>query len=142
MSVPRIHIVTLGVGDLSRSRRFYEAWGWKASSVSNENIVFLKGGAGVLALYGRDALAEDALAEDLPTGFSAVTLARNAGSKEEVDAWFATALAAGARELKTPQEAFWGGYSGYLADPDGHLWELAFNPYFVFDDHGNLALPD
>lgn len=142
MSVPRIHIVTLGVGDLSRSRQFYEAWGWKASSVSNENIVFLKGGAGVLALYGRDALAEDALAEDLPTGFSAVTLARNAGSKEEVDTWFATALSAGARELKTPQEAFWGGYSGYLADPDGHLWELAFNPYFVFDDHGNLALPD
>jgi len=142
MSVPRIHIVTLGVGDLSRSRRFYEAWGWKASSVSNENIVFLKGGAGVLALYGRDALAEDALAEDLPTGFSAITMARNASSKEEVDAWFATALAAGARELKTPQEAFWGGYSGYLADPDGHLWELAFNPYFVFDDHGNLALPD
>lgn len=142
MSVPRIHIVTLGVGDLSRSRQFYEAWGWKASSVSNENIVFLKGGAGVLALYGRDALAEDALAEDLPTGFSAVTLARNASSKEEVDAWFATALAAGARELKTPQEAFWGGYSGYLADPDGHLWELAFNPYFVFDEHGNLALPD
>ena len=142
MSVPRIHIVTLGVGDLSRSRRFYEAWGWKASSVSNENIVFLKGGAWVLALYGRDALAEDALAEDLPTGFSAITLARNASSKEEVDAWFATALAAGARELKTPQEAFWGGYSGYLADPDGHLWELAFNPYFVFDDHGNLALPD
>lgn len=142
MSVPRIHIVTLGVGDLSRSRQFYEAWGWKASSVSNENIVFLKGAAGVLALYGRDALAEDALAEDLPTGFSAVTLARNAGSKEEVDTWFATALAAGARELKTPQEAFWGGYSGYLADPDGHLWELAFNPYFVFDEHGNLALPD
>ena len=142
MSVPRIHIVTLGVGDLSRSRQFYEAWGWKASSVSNENIVFLKGGAGVLALYGREALAEDALAEDLPTGFSAVTLARNASSKEEVDAWYATALAAGARELKTPQEAFWGGYSGYLADPDGHLWELAFNPYFVFDDHGNLALPD
>jgi uncharacterized glyoxalase superfamily protein PhnB len=142
MSVPRIHIVTLGVGDLSRSRQFYEAWGWKASSVSNENIVFLKGAAGVLALYGREALAEDALAEDLPTGFSAVTLARNASSKEEVDAWYATALAAGARELKTPQEAFWGGYSGYLADPDGHLWELAFNPYFVFDGHGNLALPD
>ena len=115
---------------------------WKASSASNESIVFLKGGAGVLALYGREALAEDALAEDLPTGFAAITLARNASSKEEVDAWFATALAAGARELKTPQEAFWGGYSGYLADPDGHLWEFAFNPYFVFDDHGNLALPD
>jgi len=142
VSTPRIHIVTLGVSDLPRSRQFYEAWGWKASSASNENIVFLKGGAGVLALYNRDALAEDALAEDLPTGFSAVTLARNASSKEEVDRWFATALTAGARELKTPQEAFWGGYSGYLADPDGHLWEFAFNPYFVFDEHGNLALPD
>ncbi|AIF45768.1 VOC family protein [Dyella japonica] len=142
MSAPRIHIVTLGVSDLPQSRRFYEAWGWRASSASNENIVFLKGGAAVLALYGRDALAEDALAEDLPTGFPAVTLARNASSKEEVDRWFAAALAAGARELKTPQEAFWGGYSGYLADPDGHLWEFAFNPYFVFDEHGNLALPD
>lgn len=142
MSAPRIHIVTLGVSDLPRSRQFYEACGWTASSASNENIVFLKGGAGVLALYGRDALAEDALAEDLPTGFAGVTLARNASSKEEVDHWFAAALAAGARELKTPQEAFWGGYSGYLADPDGHLWEFAFNPYFVFDEHGNLALPD
>jgi len=142
VSAPRIHIVTLGVADLPRSRRFYEAWGFKASSASNENIAFLKGGAVVLALYGRAALAEDALAEDLPTGFAAVTLARNAASKDEVDQWFAAALAAGARELKTPQEAFWGGYSGYLADPDGHLWEFAFNPYFVFDEHGNLALPD
>lgn len=142
MSAPRIHIVTLGVSDLARSRQFYQAWGWTASSASNENIVFLKGGAGVLALYGREALAEDALAEDLPCGFAGVTLARNASSMEEVDAWFATALAAGARELKTPQQAFWGGYSGYLADPDGHLWEFAFNPYFVFDEHGNLALPD
>lgn len=142
MSASHIHIVTLGVTDLPRSRRFYEAWGFKASSASNENIAFLKGGAVVLALYGRAALAEDALAEDLPTGFAAVTLARNAASKDEVDQWFAAALAAGARELKTPQEAFWGGYSGYLAGPDGHLWEFAFNPYFVFDEHGNLALPD
>lgn len=142
MSAPQIHIVTLGVNDLARSRQFYEAWGWKASSASNDNIVFLKGSTGVLALYSREALAEDALSEDLPTGFSAVTLARNATSKDEVDQWFAAALAAGARELKTPQEAFWGGYSGYLADPDGHLWEFAFNPYFVFDGHGNLALPD
>ncbi|WP_267225248.1 VOC family protein [Dyella silvae] len=142
MTAPRIHIVTLGVSDLTRSRQFYEAWGWKASSASNENIVFLKGGAVVLALYSRDALADDALAEDLPTGFAAITLARNADSKAEVDAWFAVAIAAGARELKAPQEAFWGGYSGYLTDPDGHLWEFAFNPYFMFDDHGNLALPD
>ena len=142
MTTPRIHIVTLGVSDLSRARYFYEALGWKTSSASNENIVFLKGGAGVLALYGRAALAEDALTEDLPSGFAGVTLARNASSKAEVDAWFAAAEAAGARAIKPPQEAFWGGYSSYIADPDGHVWEFAFNPYFVFDDHGNLALPD
>ncbi|WP_243042234.1 VOC family protein [Dyella sedimenti] len=142
MTTPRIHIVTLGVGDLPRARRFYEALGWRASSTSNEAIVFLKGAGGVLALYGRAALAEDALAEDLPTGFAAVTLARNAHSREEVDAWFATAVAAGAHAMKPPQEVFWGGYSGYVADPDGHLWEFAFNPYFVFDEQGNLALPD
>lgn len=142
MTAPRIHIVTLGVSDLPRAKCFYEALGWKASSASNENIVFLKGGAGVLALYGRAALAEDALAEDRPAGFAGVTLARNACSQAEVNAWFAAAVAAGARAIKPPQEVFWGGYSGYIADPDGHLWEFAFNPYFVFDDHGNLALPD
>jgi catechol 2,3-dioxygenase-like lactoylglutathione lyase family enzyme len=135
MKAPRIHIVTLGVSDLSRARHFYEALGWRASSASNENIVFLKGGAGVLALYGRAA-------QDLPCGFAGVSLARNASSKAEVDAWFNAAAAAGARAVKPPQEVFWGGYSGYIADPDGHLWEFAFNPYFVFDDHGNLALPD
>jgi catechol 2,3-dioxygenase-like lactoylglutathione lyase family enzyme len=142
MTPPRIHIVTLGVSDLPASRRFYEALGWKASSASNEHIVFLKGASGVLALYGRAALAEDAQVENQPAGFAGVTLARNAGSKAEVDAWFTAAVAAGARAVKPPQEAFWGGYSSYIADPDGHLWEFAFNPYFVFDEHGNLALPD
>lgn len=142
MTSPRIHIVTLGVSDLPRARRFYEALGWRASAASNENIVFLKGGSGVLALYGRAALAEDAQCEDSPTGFAAVTLARNATAKSEVDAWYAAALAAGARAIKPPQEVFWGGYSAYIADPDGHLWEFAFNPFFVFDEHGNLALPD
>ncbi len=142
MTTPRIHIVTLGVSDLARARHFYETLGWKASSASNDSIAFLKGGTGVLALYGRAALAEDALAADQPTGFAAITLARNASSREEVDAWFAAAVAAGARAIKSPQEVFWGGYSGYIADPDGHLWEFAFNPFFVFDEHGNLSLPD
>ncbi|WP_445145784.1 VOC family protein [Dyella sp. Tek66A03] len=142
MSIPRIHIVTLGVSDPARSRRFYETLGWKASSASNEGIVFLKGGAGVLALYGRQALAEDAQVDDQPTGFAAVSLARNASSKAEVDEWFDAAVTAGASAIKSPQEVFWGGYSGYVADPDGHLWEFAFNPYFVFDEQGNLALPD
>lgn len=142
MTAPRIHIVTLGVDDLPRAHRFYEALGWQASAASNENIVFLKGGACVLALYGRHALAEDAHAENTPAGFAGVTLARNATSPAEVDAWYTAAVAAGARAVKPPQEVFWGGYSGYIADPDGHLWEFAFNPYFVFDEHGNLALPD
>jgi catechol 2,3-dioxygenase-like lactoylglutathione lyase family enzyme len=142
MTSPRIHIVTLGVSDLQASRRFYQALGWKLSSAGNKHIVFLKGATGVLALYGRAALADDALADDQPTGFAAITLARNARSKAEVDSWFAEAVAAGARTVKPPQEAFWGGYSSYIADPDGHLWEFAFNPYFVFDEHGNLALPD
>ena len=142
MSVPRIHIVTLGVNDLARSRRFYETLGWKASSASNEGIVFLKGGSGVLALYGRQALAEDAQVDDQPSGFAAISLARNAGSKAEVDEWFSAATNAGATAIKSPQEVFWGGYSGYIADPDGHIWEFAFNPYFVFDAQGNLALPD
>lgn len=142
MTAPQIHLVTLGVSDLAQARRFYQALGWKASSASNESIVFLKGSGAVLALYGRAALAEDAMAEDLPCGFAAVTLARNATSREEVDAWYAAAIAAGARPMKAPQEAFWGGYSSYIADPDGHLWEFAFNPYFVFDESGNLALPD
>jgi catechol 2,3-dioxygenase-like lactoylglutathione lyase family enzyme len=142
MTTPRIHIVTLGVDDLPRARRFYETLGWHASSTSNENICFLKGGAAVLALYGRAALAEDAQCEDRPSGFAAVTLARNAASKDEVDTWYSAALQAGARAIKPPQEVFWGGYSGYIADPDGHLWEFAFNPFLVFDEHGNLALPD
>ena len=142
MSTPRIHIVTLGVRDLACARGFYETLGWKASSASNEGIVFLKGAAGVLALYGRQALAEDAQVEDQPTGFGAISLARNAGSKAEVDQWFNAAVNAGATAIKSPQEVFWGGYSGYLADPDGHLWEFAFNPFFMFDEQGNLALPD
>src|SRR5215469_2543060 len=97
MTAPRIHIVTLGVSDLARSWRFYQALGWETSPASNENIVFLKGGSTVLALYSRSALAEDALTKDTPTGFAAVTLARNASSRAEVDEWYAQALAAGAR---------------------------------------------
>lgn len=142
MTMARMNIVTLGVSDLARSRAFYEALGWKTSSASQESIVFLKGSNIVLALFGRQALAEDAHVEDIPTGFAATTFAYNAASKTEVDQIFASALAAGAIALKPPQEVFWGGYSSYFGDPDGHLWEVAFNPFFPFDEKGNLALPD
>ena len=139
---PRISLITLGVADLGRARAFYEALGWRASSASTADVAFFQGNGLALALYGRAALAADAAVPDRPTGFSGVTLAHNARSKAEADAIFAEALAAGATSLKRPHETFWGGYSGYFADPDGHLWEVAWNPFFPLDARGNLRLPD
>lgn len=138
---PRISLVTLGVADLPRARAFYEALGWRASPASQEEVAFFQAGGMALSLFGRTALAEDAGLEDLPTGFAAITLAYNGRSESEVDAVFAAALAAGARSVKRPQRASWGGYSGYFADPDGHLWEVAHNPFFPLDQQGNLHLP-
>ncbi len=142
MTGSRLSIVTLGVSDLARSTRFYEALGWKNSGASQEAITFFHSGTAVLALFGRAALAEDAHAENRPTGFAAITLAWNCGSRTDVDAAFALALKAGATEKKQPQEVFWGGYSGYFADPDGHLWEVAHNPFVPFDENGRLVLPE
>jgi predicted lactoylglutathione lyase len=139
---PRITLITLGVSEIARSRAFYEALGWKASAASQPEVVFFQGNGLALALFGRKALAEDAQVEDRPTGFAAVSLAYNARSKAEVDSVFADALAAGAKALKQPHDVFWGGYSGYFADPDGHLWEVAWNPFFPLDQKGNLSLPD
>ncbi len=139
---PRISRVTLGVSDLARLRAFYEALGWRASGASQPTIVFFQGNGMALALYGRAALAADATVQDTPTGFAAVTLAHNARSEAEVDAIFAAAAAAGARAVKTPHKVFWGGYSGYFADPDGHLWEVAFNPMFPLGERGDLMLPE
>jgi uncharacterized protein len=139
---PRISLITLAVADLGRARTFYETLGWRASSASTAEVAFFHGNGLALALYGRAALAADAAVPDHPTGFSGVTLAHNARSKEEADTVFADALAAGATSLKRPHDTSWGGYSGYFADPDGHLWEVAWNPFFPLDAHGNLSLPD
>ena len=139
---PRISLITLGVADLGRARGFYEALGWRASSASTAEVAFFQGNGLALALYGRAALAADAAVPDRATGFSGVTLAHNARSRAEADAIFTEALAAGATSLKRPHETFWGGYSGYFADPDGHLWEVAWNPFFRLDSQGNLRLPD
>lgn len=141
---PRISVVTLGVSDLARSRAFYERMGWKASSASDEHIVFFQSGCMALALYPRKALAEDALlpsVEPAPGGFSGVTLAHNVRDKAQVSAILAEAEAAGGRILKPAQDVFWGGHSGYFADPDGHHWEVAWNPFFELDELGNLTLP-
>ena len=140
---PRVSLVTLGVADLSRARAFYEALGWCASGASQATVVFFHGAGGpALGLFGRSSLANDAHVADHPTGFAAVTLACNLGSEAEVDAFFARAIEAGGRATKRPETVFWGGYSGYFADPDGHLWEVAYNPFFPFDERGALRLPD
>ncbi|MDY0872999.1 VOC family protein [Dongia rigui] len=139
---PRVSLVTLGVGDLARARRFYETGlGWKVSGASNEHVVFIQLGGGVaLGLFGRSALAEDAHLADAGTGFSGITLAQNLESKEAVDRAMDLAVAAGATVLKKPQDVFWGGYSGYFADPEGHVWELAWNPFFPLSDDGGITL--
>jgi len=134
-------VVTLGVRDISRSRAFYEALGLRVSSSSNDNIVFMDAGGVVLALYPRKLLADDANVPSKGSGFGGVTLARNVRSRAEVDAAFDVVRAAGATVLKPPQEAFWGGYSGYFADPDGHPWEVAFNPHWKLTSDGRVLLP-
>jgi hypothetical protein len=136
MSVPaHLSLVTLGVGDLGRSIAFYEALGWQRSSASEDTIAFFSLGAVNLALYGVEALADDAR-QGPPSGgsghvreFRAVTLAINVLSPAGVDRMYDEFLAAGATAVKPPVLVEWGGYSGYVADPDGHLWELAYNPY-------------
>jgi uncharacterized glyoxalase superfamily protein PhnB len=134
--------VTLGVQNLARARTFYcKGLGFLASSASNENIVLLDAGGIVLALYRRKLLADDANLPSEGSGFGGLTLARNVASKSEVDAALATAKKAGGTLLKPAQEAFWGGYSGYFADPDGHPWEVAYNPHWKLDAKGRVVLP-
>ena len=137
----RISVITLGVADLAQSRRFYcNGLGWKASSTSDEHIVFIDAGGIVLGLYPRDLLAEDAKLTR-GTGFGGITLAQNVASKAEVDAALEIAVAAGGTLLKPAADTFWGGYSGYFADPDGHPWEVAFNPFWKLDESGRVVLP-
>ena len=126
-----INYITLGVADLAESRRFYrDVFGWQETADSNENIAFFQAGnALLLALFGKAALARDAQIPEQSSGFPRFTLAHNVGSEAEVDALFAGFAAKNANIIKAPQKVFWGGYSGYLADPDGFLWEIAFNPF-------------
>ena len=128
----RLSMVTLGVADVGRARAFYERLGWKASAASVESTAFFQLGGMILALWGRAELAADAGIAD-PGGFGGVALAHNVRTREEVDAVLAEAQAAGARILKPAREAFWGGYTGYFQDPDGHIWEAAWNPAWEKD---------
>jgi predicted lactoylglutathione lyase len=143
MTVPqRISIVTLGVADLAASTAFYESLGWQKSSASMDSITFFQTDGSVLGLYERDALADDAAVSAAGSGFRGVTLAINCTSAAEVDDVYGDWLAAGAVAVKPPQKVFWGGYSSYVGDPDGHLWEIAHNPYATIGPDGRLAIAD
>ncbi|EFL88428.1 VOC family protein [Ahrensia sp. R2A130] len=135
-----VSIITLGVDDIAVSTAFYEKLGWQNTSFSQESVSFLDGHSIVLGLYGRAALAEDANVENTPAGFRGVTLAFNLPDRAAVDTFFAHALAVGASEIKSPKEVFWGGYSGYFADLDGHLWEIAHNPFAPLDEGSRMQL--
>ena len=136
-----ITLVTLGVADLARARAFYAALGWEPATVQ-EGVVFIQLAGQVLALFGIDDLAADMNADRARLGTGAATLARNFATEPEVDAAFEHALAAGATAMKRPERVFWGGYSGYFADPDGHVWEVAMNPFWSLAEDGTLTLPE
>ncbi|MGB5093939.1 MAG: VOC family protein [Parvibaculum sp.] len=139
---PRISLVTLGVSDVAVSRRFYEALGFRASGASQATIAFFQMGGMALALFGHDALREDAGLAPANLRPGGVTLAQNVGSPELVDKFLVEAERAGATILKAGHKAFWGGYTGYFADPDGHPWEIAWNPHFALLEDGSIRLPD
>lgn len=123
----RLSLVTLGVDDLERSLRFYEALGWKRAN-ENPEVAFFQLPGIVFAIWSRKSLAEDARTSADGSGFRGISLAYNARSRAEADAVMAEAKAAGAKVMKPAEETSWGGYSGYFCDPDGHLWEVAHNP--------------
>ena len=136
----RISIVTLGVDDLARARAFYERMGWQGQEV--EETVFFQAGPMALVLWGRDKLAADSGVPDDGSDFDRVTLAQNVRSAAEVDAVVAAAAEAGASVTRQPATTFYGGYAGVFLDPDGHAWEIAFNPGFTITDDGALVLPE
>ena len=135
----RISLVTLGVGDLARARRFYEALGWATDAAPDSGVVFFQAGGVVIALWSRAELAEDSGVQD-GDGWGGITLAHNVRSKEEVVSVLAQAGAAGATIARPAGETFWGGYSGVFVDPDGHPWEVAHNPHWTISEDGSVSL--
>ena len=137
----RVSLITLGVDDVGRARRFYEALGWRGQEV--EDTVFFQAGGLAVVLWGRSKLAADAhLAEGSLPAFRGMGLAHNVRSRAEVDEILSAARAAGATITRPAEDTFYGGYAGYFADPDGHLWEVGWNPGFTLAEDGSLVLPD
>ena len=135
----RVSLVTLGVADLGKARSFYEALGWTTNAASEDDVVFFQAGGMIVALWGRDELAEDCGLEDTG-GFGGIALAHNVGSPAEADAVLAEAQAAGATVIRPGAATFWGGYSGVFLDPDGHPWEVAHNPHWTLGEDGSVRL--
>ena len=137
----RISLITLGVADLSRAVAFYEeVLGWDVAERHPEIAFFDLGGV-IFSLFGHDDLAKDMTASEVEPGtYQGCALAQNVRSRAEVDATFAALRAGGATITKEPEEASWGGYSGYFADPDGHQWEVAYNPYWTIQGNGQISL--
>ena len=126
----RMTFITLGVEDLQTSIDFYEnKFGWHRAEMSNEDLILYQLNGIYLALYSRDELAKDATIDSIGSGFKGFTMSYNANSEKEVDDLIKELGAKGVQIVKEPQKVFWGGYSSYIADPDGNLWEIAFNPY-------------
>jgi len=140
----RLTMITLGVRDLARARKFYETLGWTSREAGGGSIVFFQLQGSVFGLYPRHELATDAmLPDDAPNAkFGGIALAYNGRDKAEVDRVLAEANAAGATILKAAQDVFWGGYSGYFADLDGYPWEVAFNPHWPLEVDGSLKMRD
>jgi hypothetical protein len=136
---PRVSLVTLGVGDLARARRFYEALGWATDSAQEDDVVFFQAGGLILGLWDRARLAEDSGVAD-SGGWGGVTLAHNVRSAADVDRVVEEARSAGATVVREPGETFWGGYSAAFLDPDGHPWEVAFNPDWTLEADGSVRL--
>jgi len=134
----RVSLITLGVSDLGRARRFYEALDWKTGAGAEDDVVFFQAGEMIVALWDRSKLAEDSRVEE--GGWGGVTLALNFSSSTEVDAVIEEARRAGALIGREPAETFWGGYSGVFIDPDGHPWEVAHNPHWTITDDGGVRL--
>ena len=137
----RLSLVTLGVGDLRRAREFYEQLGWRGQEI--EGTVFFQAGSIGIVLWGRDKLAEDSGVDDTEVGgFGGIALAHNVRSPTDVEGVVMAAADAGATVTRPPADTFYGGYAGCFTDPDGHVWEIAYNPGFPLDLDGAITIPD
>jgi catechol 2,3-dioxygenase-like lactoylglutathione lyase family enzyme len=136
----RLSLITLGISDLDRARKFYEALGWMTGADQDDDVVFFQAGGMIVALWSRAKLAEDsAVAEG--SGWGGITLAYNTRSPSEVDDVIDEARGAGATIGREPGETFWGGYSAVFIDPDGYPWEVAHNPNWTIGEDGSVTLP-